>query len=429
MSESILWMWDFRTQIAVLIVLFVFTQGLAAVLCSHGRPGQTAPVFRNVFEFAMLVPAFICVLLPGLFLYGFEMNSFSGNIFPYLFIGAILFFTIRSIRICVLMIRELRTNLSAFSIKNAVDTLHSGVLFCERSGYVLLINAQMQRLMTVITGKVFRDSNRFYEMLKAGDVMPGCEKNELENQIVYVLPDDSAWMLTRSEITIKGKIYIQITATDITERWALTEQLNRQEEELRQRSEEIKDTLANLHILSREKVGIRVKMRAHDVLGERLTLLLRAVHNRREMDTGMLYSLSTDFLDEIRASEYRIAPDDALEILKQEFALIGVEIRIDGTLPGDETKSRLSLEIIREAVTNAVRHGFATKVNIHMEDSEAGSCLEITDNGHQPTGYKEGGGIGGIREKIKPLGGALTITTDPGFILSCSFPALFYKDS
>jgi signal transduction histidine kinase len=350
-----------------------------------------------------------------------EVNS--GIVFQYLFTGTILFFLARSVGICVMKLRELRTNLSALSVKAAIDSLHTGVLFGEMDGYTLLSNTQMQQLMVVTTGKISRDCNRFYEALQSGDVQSCCQKKALEKQFVYLLPDNSAWMFTKTELFIKGKRYMQLTASDITERWALTEQLYQQEDVLKQTSEEIKETIANLHILSNEMETQKAKLRAHDILGERLTVLLRAIRNERTFDSHLLYSLSYRLIEELKNVNNTPSPQEALENLRQVFDSIGVRIEVNGGLPSKHTKALLFFEIIREAVSNAVRHGFATRVDIQIDYSDDGYLLEISDNGYPASSdIEEGGGINGIRSRLEPFGGILTLTSHPPFTLAVYLP-------
>ncbi len=406
MLELELWVWNNRPIITLLIVVCVLTQTLAAILSCYRRGGR---IFAGVLEFALLAIALACSLLPGALLFG---NTVPGNIFPYIFILAIPIILIRGVCVCAIRARELRSNLSALSVKAAIDALHTGVLFSEKNGLILLSNERMQALMRQLTGKAHRNGNVFSELLLSGNVLPGCEKRELERQIVYLLPDRSAWMFTWTEIRLKNKAYFQLTAADIQERWGLTEQLREQEERLKQRRDEISASIANLHELSRERETQKAKMRAHDILGERLTLLLRAIRNEQAPDYDLLRALSGGLIDELRADA--ATPQDELDNLVNIFGSLGVEIEIIGDLPSDDDKARLFVEIAREAVTNAVKHGFATGVTIRTN----GDRMEISDNGFSCGEVKEGGGLNGMRRRLESFGGALFVQIQPRFTLT-----------
>jgi len=369
---------------------------------------------RN-YKQLLLIPAASC-LLP-------YVEALSGSIYVYIFVTTHIFLLARAAFICKLRLVEFRTSLSSLSIKNAIDSLHTGVMFCEDDGFILLANTQMRRLMTAITGSIQRNGRHFFELLTLGGIDPRCETTRFEGQNVIILPDGEAWMFTISDLKIRNKKYIQLTAADITLRWKLTAELQPQNEALKRRQDELSRTMENLHVLSRERETQRSKMRAHDILGERLTILLRSVRSEQAPDYALLRSLSKGLIDEIKAAGSAASPGDELAILKQVFQAIGVEIILEGKLPEDNRKGRLIVDIAREAVTNAVRHGLATRVLIEVEDLSGGCFFRITNNGHPPSeSIREGGGIGGMRKKVEQFSGAVSVSIHPRFILEVVLP-------
>ncbi len=469
-----LWVWNARPLITLLIVLFVVSQTLAAILSYHRHPRNRGWRSENALEFALLAQALVCSLLPGQVFYGYEasllsptgyaairiaaaltvslfavivsqhtrkpwplfalaavcltlpfMETVSGSAFPYFFILAVLLLSARGVGVCVLRIRELKTSLSALSIKSAIDSLPTGVLFSEKDGFILLSNERMQGLMISLAGEVLRNGNRFYELLQAGEVAIGCERRELERQIVYLLPDHSAWMFTRTELRIGRKNYYQLTAADITERWLLTEQLQMQEKQIKQSSEELSEAIGGLHILSMERETQRTKMRAHDILGQRLTVLLRAVRSKQALDYDSLRFLADGLFDELKTAEATPSPREELDRLKQIFSSLGVDVEVLGELPADNARAMLFTDIAREAVTNAVKHGFAAKVVIRLNGLNDGFRMEISNDGFPASGeIKEGGGLGGMRRRLEPFGGTLQVQTSPRFTLTIELPEL-----
>lgn len=472
MVELYTWTEAARLLITFLLALCVIAQTLALVFSYYRHSRSRSRVYENLLELSVLFHIFVCTLLHGQALLAYELGlivpaghialryiafavtamlagivittirkpwplsvvlasaltlpaveAASGNAFAALYLAAMGFWLLRSVHICMLRTRELRTSLSALSVKNAIDTLHAGVLFGEPDGFILLSNRQMQRLMVAISGKVRRNGWAFYERLSTGDIRPGCQTAEFEGQIVCLLPDETAWMFTKADMQIKDKTYIQLTASDITRRWNLTARLQQQEALLQQRSDELNDAIANVHILSRQRETQRAKMRAHDILGQRLTLLLRIIRNEDALGYDVLQSLSQGLMEALKSGQNAPSPQDELDSLQQAFASIGVIIGINGALPADDTRGRLFVDIIRESVTNAVRHGFATSIAVHMDCSGSAHCLQITNNGHPPRGpITEGGGIGGMRQKVAPHGGMLDVTTHPQFVLTVDLP-------
>jgi len=365
----------------------------------------------------------VMLAVPGAFLTLPLTEPFAGRGFAWLFVSAILFWLVRSIIVFLLRYREIRAGVSGFTVKNAIDRLNTAVMFCENDGFVLLSNAKMLWLMRTVTGAIHRNGNYFFGLVTQGKVLPGCSVEGFEGQNACLLPDGSVWILSKNELLIKKRRYFQLSATDVTERWKLTEELKPQNERLRQQSEELKETIANLQLLSRERETQKARMRAHDILGERLTLLLRMIRSEQDFDYALLKSMSHGLLDELRAARSAHSPQNELEALRQAFGVCGVEILYEGSLPGDEARARLVVEIVREGVTNAVRHGFATQAFVSMGNPGDGYKIKISDNGSPSSDIiVEGGGLGGIRTKLKPFGGALNVNNYPNFVLDIELP-------
>ncbi len=346
-----------------------------------------------------------------------------GSAFPWFFIAALLYFLVRSIFIFTMSARAIRSNISALSVIQAVDTLHTGVLFAENDGTILLTNHQMHNLMVAITGKVYRNALNFYDVLVSERCELRCQKAELGGQMVFLFPDGTAWMVTKTEIPFRIKNYTHISIADVSELWILTTKLQLQNEELRQKSDELKDTIANLHILSKEWEIEKARMRAHDVLGQRLSVLLHTIQNDHNLDRALLASLSKGLLAELKAEQRKAGPLDELANIQKIFAVIGVDVHFAGQLPHNEQQAHLFVDIIRESSTNAVRHGFATQINIQTGQKEKAYTMKISNNGHTTSApLALGSGIEMMKKKVASQGGNLAINHHPLFTLSVVLP-------
>jgi len=334
-----------------------------------------------------------------------------------MYLTVIVFWLIRSTVLSFRYIKESKDSLSASSVKNMIDSMITGVMFCQQNGFILLVNERMQHLMLMITGKVQRNGRHFFGMLTLGEIEPGYSTKWFEDKIVIILPDESAWQFAITELSIGKKKFIQLTATEISEQWKLTTELNPQNDMLLKRQGELNDTIANLHILSIERETQKAKMRAHDILGEHLTVLQSIIFGNKTPDYALLRSLSQGLCGDRNAVSAEPTPQDELDSLSQIFQAIGVELAVTGSMPDDQEKGRLFVDIIREAVNNSVRHGFATKVIVHMVESTTESTLKISDNGYAPLSLREGGGISGMRKKIESFNGSMKVKIDPQFVI------------
>ena len=161
----------------------------------------------------------------------------------------------------------------------------------------------MQRLMQQLIGRVARNAKQFYAALIQGNCQPGCRKVELEGQIVYLMSDDSAWMFHQSDLLHRRKRYVQLTATDVTHRWVLTQELNQKNVQLQQRSEELKHIIDNAHDLSLTQELQKTKTRIHDVLGARLQLFCVCCALMNRLSVRIYLLLAEGILDALRMLE------------------------------------------------------------------------------------------------------------------------------
>lgn len=95
----------------------------------------------------------------------------------------------------------------------------------------------------------------------------------------------------------------------------------------------------------------------------------------------------------------------------------------DVTLPpGLETVLALAL---REAVTNIVRHAGATRCSVQLALRPGLLVLRIEDNGGAlatGTALRPGNGLTGMTERVRALGGDLSLSVDRGVVLELSMP-------
>jgi NarL family two-component system sensor histidine kinase LiaS len=98
---------------------------------------------------------------------------------------------------------------------------------------------------------------------------------------------------------------------------------------------------------------------------------------------------------------------------------LGAEVRLDldsGVAVPPAWEEALP-RIVREAVSNAVRHGQARHVTVHLRDAD-GIWLRVTDDGRgfdvtQPRA-ETSFGLVGMRERAESLGGEFRLSSEPG---------------
>jgi two-component system sensor histidine kinase DevS len=112
------------------------------------------------------------------------------------------------------------------------------------------------------------------------------------------------------------------------------------------------------------------------------------------------------------ATRLRQRLDDAIA----QFADSGVRTTIQFVGPLSVVDAELADHaeaVVREAVSNAVRHADATKVSVSIK-VENGLCIDVVDNGHGITGSVTESGLSNLRHRAKEAGGQFSITNVVG---------------
>jgi signal transduction histidine kinase len=222
--------------------------------------------------------------------------------------------------------------------------------------------------------------------------------------------------------------------TDVTRRKQIAEELQQSYKDIR----ELASHLQNI----REEERIQIARDIHDELGQQLTGL--------KMDVSWLSSKlgvkdnaiaidekikgMTELLDEAVRSVRRISAnlrpsilDDlgleaALEWQSQEVQKrFGIEINFDSQFPEIELPVGIATGLFRvyqEALTNAVRHANAHKINSKLLLSGDKIILEINDDGKgmdmKADTTKKSFGLLGIKERVFVMNGKYEIKSEPG---------------
>ncbi|CCK26178.1 two-component sensor [Streptomyces davaonensis JCM 4913] len=103
-----------------------------------------------------------------------------------------------------------------------------------------------------------------------------------------------------------------------------------------------------------------------------------------------------------------------------------VELRTDGEprpLPPDTEVA--AFRIVQEALTNTVKHAYASSATVALDWAEDALTLSVTDDGRGPSGPGGGHGLIGIRERAAACGGSARAGRGPegGFRVVVRLPA------
>lgn len=163
----------------------------------------------------------------------------------------------------------------------------------------------------------------------------------------------------------------------------------------------------------------RVARDVHDVLGHSLTVvtmktelarrLIDVDPERAKAELAEVQDLSRTALAEIRATVagLRVARlSDEVESARIALAGAGIEAKLPTDVSVVDPRHRITAAwVLREAVTNVVRHSSAQVCRVRL----ASDGLIVEDDGRGTGDNGEGNGIRGVRERVAQAGGEVEI--------------------
>ena len=188
----------------------------------------------------------------------------------------------------------------------------------------------------------------------------------------------------------------------------------------------------------------RLAREIHDTLGHALTgiaagldaciMTLEVAPAVTKQQLNKIRDAAKKGITDVRRSVKKLRPDDLerlpfqealLEMTKNYSESSGMEITFD-MFSWSENLRRdqedVIYRVLQESITNAKRHGHASKVKITIGGNENYLLIVIADNGCGCEDVKQGFGLKHMRERLELLHGYIHYWNDEGFIVEAMIP-------
>lgn len=184
---------------------------------------------------------------------------------------------------------------------------------------------------------------------------------------------------------------------------------------------ELHDTIG--HALAGMAVGVDACITMIDknpqLAKAQLKIISKAIRKGMKDVRNSLNKMRPDFLQQYRLKE-------AIEKMKEEISDV-TDLKINLNYQIDETGFDTKIEdilfrVIQESITNSIRHGLATVVDIDIYKENNLLCLKIKDNGKGCKAINYGFGLKQMVERVSQIRGDIKFYSENGFTTEIKIP-------
>ncbi len=307
-----------------------------------------------------------------------------------------------------------KDSISGFTIKEALESLPTGIAFVSEDNTIHLSNKIMHNLCKELAGK---------DLISGIDIWGELCRLRSSNKCVidekhpaFKLNDGKVWQFSKTAQGWHTGDYIEIKATDITELYGLREHTREFGDALTHRQERLKALTTIIESSTAEEIAVTMKVGFHDNFGNLITLtkeMLRETPENGEIgDIAGRFAVIGDIITDLTSDQNQ---DLSLEEIQKFGERLGCEVVISGELSVDGEHKNTILLCINEALKNAYTHGDADKITVTINETTENITVTIHNETKTPLSeISEGGGLTGLRQRVEHAGGSFRIMTYDG---------------
>lgn len=275
----------------------------------------------------------------------------------------------------------------------------------------------------------------------------------LENCLEYYYSDMQSLILGIRNILNSLNMFIFILymivliLTQLSEKeriLSLNEKLNSTNLELLQANQKLEEYAKESEKAAETRERNRLAREIHDTLGHSLTgiitgidacvMLMDVAPEATKEQLKAIADVARNGVKDVRRSVKALRPD-ALESMDLGDALLQMidEIRRSTNIEIDyqcstslrnfsKDEEDVIYRIVQECITNSIRHGKASHIQIRIEREYNMLSIYIRDNGGGCKEIKKGFGLHHMKERLDMLKGTLEYSGDDGFVVNASIP-------
>ena len=317
---------------------------------------------------------------------------------------------------------------------------YKGIIFLVIADIVVLIRDKTsQKVFLVIMGLIYIFAD--YDIISLGIKMVSFQEllnvytvrqHMLMTGILNFLSSVNAiafiaYMIIYMRSQIKEKERVTILNQQLAEANAQLSEMNNQ----------LKDYAAMQKQMGEIEERNRIAREIHDTLGHTMTGLSAGIDacialidysvDETKKQLNIISGVARQGLKDVRRSMKKLRPDtlerESLEsaiekLITEMMSTSKVSIEFQSFLPSlvfEDDEEDTIYRIVQEGITNAIRHGHASRIFINFKKVDIWLVIRIRDNGIGCKDIHKGFGLTHMKERVYMLHGTVTYSSNNGF--------------
>jgi hypothetical protein len=299
----------------------------------------------------------------------------------------------------------IKNSINLYTVKESLDELPWGLLISDSKGRINYLNPAFTQVLEAYGIPVHNLAFTLREKLRE-------VSDRKVDDSSFIFPYKKSYLLFK-EWENHGQV--EMSLHDVTNELRLTQELTTTNGKQVKEQEALLKTLDELKALARDQEKERLHSLVHDTFAEEVSFVHQILSNPSLMDMTPLKSLVARGLD-----NYEVTYQD-LEELESFYRLLGIRFVNPSDFAACPDKG-LALELVREAIDNAIRHGSASQIILRDVVDEKSYQLIILNDGKSCDHLEFHNGLVHFKKALEALGGSLTISGTPKVCLTARFP-------
>lgn len=324
---------------------------------------------------------------------------------------------------------------------------YKGIIFLVIADIVVLIRDKTsQKVFLVIMGLIYIFAD--YDIISLGIKMVSFQEllnvytvrqHMLMTGILNFLSSVNAiafiaYMIIYMRSQIKEKERVTILNQQLAEANAQLSEMNNQ----------LKDYAAMQKQMGEIEERNRIAREIHDTLGHTMTGLSAGIDacialidysvDETKKQLNIISGVARQGLKDVRRSMKKLRPDtlerESLEsaiekLITEMMSTSKVSIEFQSFLPSlvfEDDEEDTIYRIVQEGITNAIRHGHASRIFINFKKVDIWLVIRIRDNGIGCKDIYKGFGLTHMKERVDMLHGTVTYSSNNGFQVVAKLP-------